>query len=181
MPHFYYQYTQHTDSKWAVRFSPEVWSENQNNRLNRVNGLLYLLYTDSSDKNIYGKRDNLVMFEGKNLAEISWWRLMRDQLWNQADSFKRNSGRLLVMGLIAYYFCVFRFDVAGYLNRGDYENFNPLRPSKCNNWTEEDFEEIGANCLTYNNTITVIKWKWNDPTHHEYIHELIYYISRNRP
>lgn len=81
--------------------------------------------------------------------------------------------------------CVFVFNAIRFTNREpDYINFNPFKLDRCINWTKQDFEAIDAQVLTSPNNpniITVIKLKLNDPAHHQYIHDMLYHISRNNP
>lgn len=102
MPIFHYEDNQNLLPRWAVKFIPEVWTEDRSNNLKRCDGLLYRFNTQIGDN--FGNKDNKLVFEGKNMGAITWWRLLRDQLWDQVDSFKNQSstGNLWVIGLIGF-------------------------------------------------------------------------------
>jgi len=68
-----------------------------------------------------------LIVEVKNRVAISWWRLMRNQLWDQAVNLKQGNGKLLVIGQIGFEICFFEFDLAKYpSSSGDYTNFTPI-------------------------------------------------------
>ena len=172
-----------------VLFLPEVWGEDQANGRKRCDGLLGTVNTNILDIN-YGKFFATMMFEGKNVSAISWHLFMKDQIWNQSDSFKNESGRLWAVGLIGFEICFFKFDVLRYLNRGDYTNFTPLILDHFvrNNWNTDDFKEFGVKCITYPdpksnnlNDIVVIKCLFHDTQHSKYINDMFVEILSNDP
>lgn len=162
-------------------FSPEVWNDNSFNRIGRCDGMLTLTDINQNSPH-YGYSLRMVMYECKRKNAISWWKLLDDQLWEQADSSKNKDGKLWVIAQIGFELCVFKFDILNYLDGEEYRNFCPLN---INNWSKQDLE---YNDIRYiekkvNNvdTIVVIKWRLDVPEHHLFIHEMLNYISRNNP
>ena len=162
-------------------FSPEIWNDNPANRAGRCDGMLSLTIVDPNRRD-YGSSLQYVMYECKRRSTISWEKLANDQLWEQADANKNPAGRLWVIGQIGFDMCVFSFDILNYLNRNEFRNFSPLN---LNNWSAEDFISLDIGCIhrVINNvdTLLVIKWKLNDTNQHQYIHNMLDYISRNNP
>jgi len=89
-------------------FIPEVWVDNQANGLKRCEGLAYVVRTQAGIG--YGTQENKIVYEGKNRTAISWWALLNDQVWSEADSF-RQDGRIWDIATIGFELCVFIYDV----------------------------------------------------------------------
>ena len=167
---------------------------------------LVLGKTDISNKSPddYGKSLPKVMIEVKKQNVVSWEMLVKEQLWNKADSLKNKYGKIWVIAMKGLEICIFRFDVTDYPdNTEHFENFSPLN---LNNFSDTDLDDLGIEHMTisYNNTeevsfykgqviegkmenhpledkdITrVISWRLDNEAHHKYIHDMLDYISKN--
>ena len=129
----------------------------------------------------YGNSINRLVVETKNRIAISWWRLLKDQLYNQCENASVN-GKIWAAGLIGFEICFFLFDVTKFPSvSGDYTGFHALN---LNNLTRADLKFLDVKYLTEldnngNSEIRVIKWRLDDPSHHDYILEMIQYISQH--
>lgn len=130
----------------------------------------------------YGYSTRMVMYECKRKNAISWWKLLDNQLWEQADSSKNTDGKLWVITQIGFELCVLKFDILNYLDWEEYRNFCPLN---LNNSSKKDLEYNEYRYIEkkVNNvdTIIVIRWRLDVPEHHLFIHEMLNYISKNNP
>lgn len=168
---FYFPYT----DNWCI--SPE-WVANENHRPDYTVFEVCLVPGNS-----YGECTPHLIAEIKNKAAISWWALMRNQVWDQADMLKQENGRLLVMAQIGFEVCLFKFDILKYHSHsGDYENFMPLLPD---GWGKEDLDELDIKYITEttNNVeeIRVVKWRLDDPYQASFIHDLFELVRTTRP
>ena len=111
----------------------------------RCDGLLTNTIIDKNDLD-YSYLLPLVMYECKNKAAISWWRLAKDQLWEQADSHKNDHNRLWVIGQIGFEVCVFRLDVVNYTDREMFKHFSHLY---LNNYSTEDLDFLNIRYIDY--------------------------------
>lgn len=126
---FYFRY----EDNWCI--SPE-WVATENHRPDYTVFEVCLV-----PGNLYGECTPYLIAEIKNKAAISWWMLMENQLWEQADKLKQDNGRLWVMAQIGFEICLFKFDVTRYPSySGNYENFMPLLP---NGWGKADLDYLG--------------------------------------
>lgn len=91
-------------------------------------------------------------------------------------------GKLWVIAQIGLEMCVFNYNVIKYEKRGDFEHFSPLN---LNNWSTQDLEFMEVDYISKNidneNIILVIKLRLDEPSQHKYIHDMLYYITRNDP
>jgi len=138
-------------------------------------------YINTNRNNNYGVLTYWLLAEIKNHGAISWWNLMQNQLWNQADAAKNAAGKFWVIGQIGFEVCFFKFDVLNYPSHSDkYTNFEALN---LNNLTTIDLDLLNAKYLTESNPgtsdIRVIKWRWDNPDHHVYIEAMFNHVSSN--
>ncbi len=93
---------------------PEVWGDtfwSQGAKSDLVIGKTDLSNKSSDD---YGKSLPKVMIEVKKQKVVSWEMLVKEQLWNQADSLKDKYGKIWVIAMKGLEICIFRFDVTDY-------------------------------------------------------------------
>ena len=129
----------------------------------------------------YGKSSHHLVVETKNHAAVSWWVLIKGQLWNQCDATTNSEGKIFCIGLIGFQICFFLFDLSKYRSPSDaYRNFLPLN---LNNFTEEDLDYLEIEYLSESagdrDIIRVVKWRLNNELHHKYILEMFEYVSVN--
>ena len=135
----------------------------------------YTVYTVDDDTRSYLL---LEVKRGTKYDGDSWHKVLKDQMWNQADMAKQENGRLWMVGQNGFEICFFKFDVERY-NEGspDYANFKPLN---LRNWSIEDFKSLEIELITelVNNVeeIKVIKWRLDNDDHCSFIHEMFVFI-----
>lgn len=129
----------------------------------------------------YGYSNNRLVVETKNRVAVSWWMLLRDQLYDQCDNASSN-GKVWAGGLIGFEICFFLFDTNRFPSRSqDYRGFGVLN---LRNYTTDDLDYLNIKYITEldnngNEEIRVIKWRLDDHTQHIYILEMIQYISQH--
>ena len=110
---------------------------------------------------------------------VSWSEIL-NQMWDQADSAKDDTGKIWAIGQRGLEFCVFTFDILRYQEdiSPKYTNFIPLN---LHNWNVTDFAELDIKVETeiINGVeeVRVIYWKLDDPTHRMYLHEMLMFIQ----
>lgn len=161
-----------------VVISPEMWSNDKR----RSDYVASKINVNRNAIVPYGHATPLLMAECKKRWAISWANLVKDQLWNQADSLKNAENKLWVIGLIGFEICVFKFDLLNYNWSNTFTNFSPVN---LNNFSIEDLDELEIKHVSESigriDVIQVIQWRLDDNTHHIYIHNMLDYISKNNP
>lgn len=161
--------------------APEIWAED------RVKPDFTVCITELSRNGSvgYGHSTPVLMVECKKRGAVSWWVLVKDQLWNQADALKNDRGRLWVVAQIDLVICFFHFDVLNH-TYPDYDTYRNFSPLNLNNFDEEDRRNLGIGYLAESvssdrNVIQVIQWRLDDPAHQRYLHDMFDHITRHNP
>ncbi len=132
----------------------------------------------------YGTSYHHVVVEVKRRIAVSWWVLMRNQLWDECDAVKNGDGKIFCIALIGFEICFFTFDVNDFHSpSGDYRSFDPLN---LNHFTEKDLNDLDVEYIPEKredgvSVIRVIRWRIDDPRHRPYIVDMLQYISTNNP
>ena len=131
----------------------------------------------------YGSTSDLLSCEIQNHAAVSWWVIMKDQLWDQTDAAKHEDGTFWVVAQIGFKICFFRFNVNGCPSSSDiYTNFSFLN---LYNFTIDDLIDLKIKYITETTnsviSIRVIKWRWDDQNQLKYIEAMFNHINNNRP
>jgi len=122
------------------------------------------------------------MCESKYPSAVTWKDLVKEQLWNKANSVSEDyKGKLWVIGQIGFYVCIFRFDVTDYYYSDWFTNFSPLN---LRNLNEHDLDYLEVQYITESisnhiDVIQVIQWDLREKAHHEYINEMLEHIATN--
>lgn len=129
----------------------------------------------------YGISTNRLSCELKNRVAVSWWVLMKDQLWNLANAAMSDEGRFWAVAQIGFEICFFRFNINRYpSSSGNYINFSVLN---MNNFNTSDLDELDIKYeleTTHGvEDIRVIKWRWDDVDQHRYITQMFGYVNSN--
>jgi len=129
----------------------------------------------------YGISTDWLSCELKNRAAVSWWGLMKDQLWNQANAAVNDNGRFWAVAQLGFEICFFRFDINRYpSSSGNNTNFSVLN---MNNFNTSDLDELDIKHeleTTHGvEDIRVIKWRWDDVDLHRYIAQMFGYVNSN--
>lgn len=134
------------------------------------------------NNNPFGLRIHVVV-ELKSKNGDSWNKLL-EQMWQQADVAKNDTGRLWAIGQKGLEICFFRFDVTKLQDQHPYwfTNFEPLNLS---NLSEPELDVLKVKYALCNNNgfarIALIKWRLDNMDHIPYINHMFEYIRRLEP
>ena len=123
------------------------------------------------------------LYEGKKRWAKTWPELIGQQVFQECEGLCVD-GKIWVICNIGFEFCVFRFDLNRFSYPGASSTFDHFEPLNLNNWTENDFyarkiKIIPESVSDYDDVIQVIQWRLDNPTHHQYIHDMLVYIANN--
>ncbi len=168
---YYFEYRKN----WVL--APEIWSLDKR----RSDFVLTKTLLSHNRPYLYGHSFAHLMVECKRKHAVSWIKLVPEQLWNQADSFKNDDGKLWVIGQIGFEICFFRFDVTKYMESETFANFSPLNLERFHD-ADLDYLNILHVTESVNNIeiLQVIQWRLDDEHHHRYIHNMLVHISNNK-
>ena len=150
---------------WII--APESWSQDPFAVNKRCDAAISKIL--APDANLSTR----IVYEGKARTAISWWRLLREQVWDEADGLKRQNGTVWVICNIGFEVCFFEFDILRWQDTGDYTNFSPLN---IRGFDQGGLQLRGIDYLEQDGVIKVIKWRLDDLSHFEYIDELLDYV-----
>lgn len=161
---------------WVI--AAEIWSNDKY----RSDFVVFLPYILPGNPSKYGQPIPRLMCESKYPSAVPWKDLVKEQLWNKANSVSEDyKGKLWVIGQIGFYVCIFRFDVTDYYYSDWFTNFSPLN---LRNLNEHDLDYLEVQFITESisnhiDVIQVIQWDLREKAHHEYINEMLEHIATN--
>lgn len=173
LPH-YFKY----DNGWII--APEIWSLDKR----KSDFVVSKTNINRHGPKAYGESIIKLMAESKKPIIISWQELVKEQLWNQAESLMNDEGRLWVIGQIGYYICFFKFDIQKYNESEFFRNFSPVN---LRNFTPEQLDDFKILHITESlwdgvnsrDVIQVIQWDVRNTDNRQYIDEMFIHIMTN--
>lgn len=132
----------------------------------------------------YGHYIVVAFAESKKRDAVSWWTLMKKQLWGLSYVLKNDTGQMWVIAQIGMEICIFHFDITKYLYPGHktYTNFSPLNFHNFSNedWIILEIDRI-VETVGRQDVIQVIKWVLDKSDNHRYVHEMFVHITTKNP
>lgn len=159
--------------------TPETWGTDEDERNKRIDFVVSQISLSQTPNYVYGQPIPNLIVECKNTIAISWWKLCKDQLWDEASSVKNVEGKMWVIANIGFKICFFHFDVTDYTNGSDdFVNFSPLN---LRNLSAEDLEYMDIKPVfdSVNGQIKVIAWDIVNLDHQDFIQEMFLHIRNN--